>query len=333
MTATAAAISRQQQSLQTTEAVGLLLRVTVLVDLLGRAGVGVTEDQLHVADRQADVLEHCGSGVPQLVERDPANTGVLHGSLESLSERFGLDRRALAALQHEVLGARSAGSDGAERLPNSRRERQLATSGRYRVRGLDRLLRELLGDYPDDEGLALAARIMFAVEPGSRGSTLTQRRERVAREIGYDVDHVRKAIQSKVVEQMAWMIHLDSQTYTPRGRGVPPPIAISGDTPQIASEDLQTEERLEHEVALSQLWALVYALRAEVLTVDRFKRYPPAEGADEMLAKARERRDALDTELGDWIENYVERWGERIGHGEAAFDARRLQRLSRGTRA
>lgn len=200
----------------------------------------------------------------------------------------------------------------------------------YRVRGLDRLLRELLVDYPDDEGLALAARILFAVEPGSRGSTLTQRRERVAREVGYDVDHVRKAIQPKVVEQLAWMIHLDSQTYTPRGRGVPPPIAISGDTPQIASEDLQTEERLEHEVARSQLWALVYALRADVLTVERFKRYPPPEGAVEMLAKARERRDALDTELGSWIEAYIERWGARIGHGEAGFDARRLKRLAAG---
>lgn len=199
----------------------------------------------------------------------------------------------------------------------------------YRVRGLDRLLRELLSDYPDDEGLALTARILFAVEPGSRGSTLTQRRERVARQVGYDVDHVRKAIQSKVVEQIAWMIHLDSQTYTPRGRGVPPPIAVSGDTPQIAAEDLQTEERLEHEVALSQLWALVYALRAEVLYVECFQRYPPAEGAPELLAQAQARRDALDTELGDWIETYVERWGERIGHGEPGFDAR-LKRLATG---
>lgn len=200
----------------------------------------------------------------------------------------------------------------------------------YRVRGLDRLLRELLGDYPDDEGLALSARILFAVEPGSRGSTLTQRRDRVAREVGYDIDHVRKAIQPKVVEQLAWMIHLDSQTYTPRGRGVPPPIAVSGDTPQIAADDLQTEERLEHEVALSQLWALVYALRAEVLTVERLKRYPPAENAPEMLSTAREHRDVLDAELGDWIEIYVERWGERIKHGDAEFEARRMKRLATG---
>jgi hypothetical protein len=32
--------------------------------------------------------------------------------------------------------------------------------------------------------------------------------------------------------------------------------------------------------------------------------------------------------LGQSIDDYVERWGERIAHGEAEFDARRLIRLA-----
>jgi hypothetical protein len=198
----------------------------------------------------------------------------------------------------------------------------------YRVHGLDRLLRELLSSYPDDEGLAEAAQTLFGMAPGSRGATLTVRRERIAAEQHYTLDHVRKDIEPKIIRQLAWLIHVDSQTYTPRSRGVPPPIAVSGDTPQIAPEDLQSRERLEHEEALSRLWALVYALRAEILSVDRHKRFPTEEGAEELQDLARQRRDQLVASLGKSIDDYVERWGERIAHGEAEFDVRRLVRLA-----
>jgi hypothetical protein len=198
----------------------------------------------------------------------------------------------------------------------------------YRVRGLDRLLRELLTNYPDDEGLAEAAQTLFGMAPGSRGTNMTARRKRIALEQHFTEDHVRKEVELKIVRQVAWLIHLDSQTYTPRSRGVPPPIAVSGDTPQIAPEDLQSRERLEHEEALSRLWALVYALRAEILSVDRLKRFPPDEGAEESLDVSRQRRDRLVASLGQSIDDYVERWGERIVHGEAEFDVRRLVRLA-----
>lgn len=198
----------------------------------------------------------------------------------------------------------------------------------YRVRGLDRLLREVLTDYPDDEGLAQTAQTLFGMAPGSRGTNLTARRERIAREQHYTEDHVRKEVEPKIVKQVAWLIHLDSQTYTPRARGVPPPLAVSGDTPQIEPEDLQTGERLEHEEALSRLWALVYALRAELLNVERRKRFPSEEGAERLLEGSRQRRDRLVASLGQSIEDYVEHWGERIAHGEAEFDVRRLVRLA-----
>ena len=86
--------------------------------------------------------------------------------------------------------------------------------------------------------------------------------------------------------------------------------------------------RLEHEEAISHLWALVYALRAELLTVERLKRFPPEEAPDELLQVARERRDRLVATMGRSIEEYVERSGERIAHGGAHFDARRLMRLA-----
>ncbi len=197
----------------------------------------------------------------------------------------------------------------------------------YRVQGLDRLLRELLPEYPDED-LVSAAQVLFGMAPGSRGTTLTQRFKRIAKEQNYSEDHVRQDVQKKIVQQVAWMIHVDSQTYTPRARGVPPPLAVSGDTPQIAPEDLQSRERLEHEEALSRLWALVYALRAELLEVERHRRYPAPEGAAELLDAARQRRDRLVASLGQSIEDYVERWGERIAHGEAEFEARSLTRLA-----
>lgn len=198
----------------------------------------------------------------------------------------------------------------------------------YRVRGLDRLLREQLADYPDDEGLGVAARTLFGVAPGSRGASLTTRRQRIAEEQHYTADHVRKEVEPRIVQQVAWLLHLDSQTYTPRSRGLPPPIAISGDTPAITAEDLQTKERLDHEVALSRLWALVYALRAEVLEVERYRRWNEAEGAERQLKVARERRDRLDESLKESILRYAERWGQRAEHGEAAFDVDRLRRLA-----
>lgn len=200
----------------------------------------------------------------------------------------------------------------------------------YRVRGLDRLLRDLLDDYPDDDGLADAARTLFAVRPGSRGTSLTARRERIASEHHLNVDHVRKEIEPRLIRQMAWLIHMDSQTYTPRGVGLPPPIAISGDTPQITPKDLQTKDRLDHEAALSRLWALVYALRAEVLDVERHRRWPDEEGAAARIEISRERRDELDASLKSAILEYAERWGSRIRHGDAEFDVARLRRLALG---
>ena len=124
------------------------------------------------------------------------------------------------------------------------------------------------------------------------------------------------------------MIHQDSQTYTPRSRGLPPPIAISGDTPQITIEDLQSEERMLHEELLSELWALVYLLRSQLITASRLARFPLPEGTSEALAAAG--RDAAATKdlLSQRIEDYVERWGEQITHGDAVFDTRRLARLA-----
>jgi hypothetical protein len=63
-----------------------------------------------------------------------------------------------------------------------------------RIKALDDLLRRLLAAYPDDV-LAGAAQELFGVAPGSRGATLTERRDRAARAAGRSPDHLRKHIE------------------------------------------------------------------------------------------------------------------------------------------
>lgn len=198
----------------------------------------------------------------------------------------------------------------------------------YRVQGLDRLLREVLENYPDDDGLGEAAAVLFGLALGSRGTTLTARRQRIARERNYTDDHVRKEIEPRVVRQVAWLIHLDSQTYTPRARGIPPPLAASGDTPDIRPQDLISRERLEHEEAVSMLWAHVYALRGMILRFERVRRFGVPNALAEDLAEALRGRDNAAAALNRAVDDYIEKWGERIAHGEGVFDARRLERLA-----
>jgi hypothetical protein len=142
-----------------------------------------------------------------------------------------------------------------------------------RVKALDQLIRKLLVYYPDDD-LGEAARILFGLAPGSRGNNLTTRRMKAAKEAGYEVDHFRKHIEKKILGSLAWLLHQDSQNYIPRSRAVPPPLEASGDTPIITQGDISSKDAAEHQELLSRLWAHVYALRAEILRVERLKVWP-----------------------------------------------------------
>ena len=200
-----------------------------------------------------------------------------------------------------------------------------------RVKSLDDLLRRLVTAYPDDV-LGDAASQLFGIAPGSRGASLTMRRERAARAAGFSTDHFRKNVEPKIVLEVAWLLHRDSQNYVPRERATPPPLEISGDTPYVSYGDITDKERNEHEEALSRLWAHVYALRAEVLKVERLKQWPhdatEPDTSQEVLLKAVAARDREVRAVKILIEGYIEKYGESIAHGEGEFSARALLRLA-----
>lgn len=200
-----------------------------------------------------------------------------------------------------------------------------------RVKALDDLLARLLIHYPDDQ-YGPAARILFGLAPGTRGQNLTTRRIVASEAVDRDVEHFRKRIQPKIVKAVAWQLHRDSQNYIPRDRVVPPPLEANGDTPIIRIGDVSSKEAAEHEELLSRLWAHVYALRAEILRVERLRYWPydPADPAlsEQKLTRATDRRAREVENVRVLVRAYIDRYGQRIKHGDAEFSAESLLRLA-----
>jgi hypothetical protein len=74
-----------------------------------------------------------------------------------------------------------------------------------RVKSADEILKEAIAQYPDDK-LNHAVSILFGVALGSRRLILGDRRTRAAGDSGYDVDHFRKNIEPKILNELAWII-------------------------------------------------------------------------------------------------------------------------------
>lgn len=200
-----------------------------------------------------------------------------------------------------------------------------------RVKALDDLLARFLVHYPDDE-LGPAARILFGLAPGTRGQNLTNRRIAAATVIDRDAEHFRKRIEPEIVTAVAWQLNRDSQNYIPRDRATPPLLEASGDTPIIRIGDVSSKDAAEHEELLSRLWAHVYALRAEILRVERLRHWPydPTDGAlsEQKLARATDRRSKEVENVKILVRSYIDRYGQRIAHGDAEFNAESLLRLA-----
>jgi hypothetical protein len=200
-----------------------------------------------------------------------------------------------------------------------------------RVKALDDLLARLLVHYPDDQ-LGPAARILFGLAPGMRGQNLTNRRLVAAGVIDREAEHFRKRIEPEIVSAVAWQLHKDSQNYIPRDRATPPPLEASGDTPIIRVGDVSSKEAAEYEELLSRLWAHVYALRAEILRVERLRHWPhdPTDPAlsEQKLIRATERREKEVENVKVLVRAYLDRYGQRIKHGDAEFTADSILRLA-----
>lgn len=191
-----------------------------------------------------------------------------------------------------------------------------------RVKALNGLLRRLLLGLGDAEE-AQALQVIFAVHPEHRGTTLTWRRSRAA-SVGawdYEETHFRKHVEPRLLRDLAWFLHDDSQNYTPRTRHAPEPTEISGDTPSLTPADVSEQEEL-----VSRIWALVYEVRAELIRKARLE----AEG-DINEAEVEEAAGTslwLVARLLARIHDYLERYGDRILHGDAEFRAEGLIRLA-----
>lgn len=199
-----------------------------------------------------------------------------------------------------------------------------------RVASLSTLLERLLVRYPDDV-LSEAARTIFGVTPGTRGTTLTERRARAADESNYDPEHFRKKIEPKIIQRVAWLLHQDAQQYTPRDSGLrdSTPYEVSGDTPYISRDNLSSQDNAEREELISELWGYVYFLRAAILRVERMKA-TATQDPDDMARyeAAAAERDTLIRALQVLIRRYVDEYGEIIESGNAEFRTAQLLRLA-----
>jgi hypothetical protein len=198
-----------------------------------------------------------------------------------------------------------------------------------RVKALNTLLAQEIPRIPAVSGRdwAAGAVILFRIHSSARTWNLVRRYHEAARIIPYNEDHFRQEVVPKILRQLARQLYEDSQLYISRSRGVPPQHA-SGDTPIIQPDQLATRERAKHEEDLSRLWEYVYGLRAELIAVQRLTSWPDDEYNDEKLRAAHDSSLWQLARLLQSIYDYLNRYGERIMHGEAEFNVEALIRLA-----
>lgn len=135
-----------------------------------------------------------------------------------------------------------------------------------RTTALDGVLRGQLARFPDAR-YAESARALFGLPPTRPGQNLTTRREQAARAAGHEVHHFRKRVEPRLVEQLAAALLADADRFT-RSRVIAPRLAPVCER-QVLPADPFAWELAEHEEALCRSWATIYALRAELLAVER----------------------------------------------------------------
>ncbi len=135
-----------------------------------------------------------------------------------------------------------------------------------RTAALDGVLRGLLARFPDAR-YASATRALFGLPPGEPGQNLTVRRELAAAEAEHEVHHFRKRIEPKLIEKIAWELLADADRFT-RSPAIAPRLAPASSRQPVPADPFAWEVA-EHEEALARLWAAIYALRAELLAVER----------------------------------------------------------------
>jgi hypothetical protein len=135
-----------------------------------------------------------------------------------------------------------------------------------RMEALDWVLRRVLARL-EPVALREAAHALFGLPPARAGLNLTDRRSVAARLAGKEVHHFRKRIEPRILAAVAYALERDAAAQT-RSWASPPPVR-PGRRRRLLPSDVFAWEAVEHEEALTRLWAAVYALRAELLAVER----------------------------------------------------------------
>jgi hypothetical protein len=193
-----------------------------------------------------------------------------------------------------------------------------------RVSALDRILTQQLKNLGTSRQ-AQAARILFACDRNHRGTTLTTRREEAAHVLERHPDHLRKHIEPKLIEQLAFALHQENLRYTPTTDRTRPPLAAHEDTPALVDASYTEEEEL-----LCRVWSAVYGYRAEIVAISR--RLQQAEAEDREpdpdltyhLDSARWQLARLLT----FVSDYLERYGDTILQGETPYNIEGLVQLA-----
>lgn len=193
-----------------------------------------------------------------------------------------------------------------------------------RIAALDRVIRQLLtglGRSPRSQ----AARVLFGAARGTRGTTLSFRRLEAAHLLERHEDHVRKHIEPKILDELAFALHQENLRYTPTTATSRPEIAAHEDTP-VLTDDAYTEQ----EELLCRVWSAVYGYRAEIIAIQR--------RLNEAQAEEREPDPDLQEHIdtGTWqlarlltfVADYLDHYGEHILHGDTPYNIEGLVALA-----
>jgi hypothetical protein len=193
-----------------------------------------------------------------------------------------------------------------------------------RVAALERVLRQILtglGRSPRGQ----AVRTLFGMARGTKGTTLTFRRLEAASVLERHEDHLRKHIEPKLLDEIAFTFHQENLRYTPPSSQGRPQVAAHADTPVLTGQSYTEQEEL-----LSRVWSAVYGYRAEVIAIQRRLQ----EARTEEREPDPDIKEHIDT--GTWqlarlltfVAEYLDRFGEDILLGETPYSVEGLVTLA-----
>lgn len=184
-----------------------------------------------------------------------------------------------------------------------------------RLDALNRTLTDVVRNL-DDEHLGDAARILFGVADGSRGTNLTVRRQRCAALLQYDYDHFRKRVELRVLEAVAEGLYRDLVRYRSRLRRPVTAYETSRPTPQLTDQDITREEEL-----VCRIWQQLYQVRAERIAIH-------LAATDEERRCHRQAEERAGLRLSELADRYVASYGKQyISDGQLDYAVQGLEKL------